>query len=319
MPSVISQSPEYLSFRSSVPQKRVVVDDDANKYWTMYDAGPRNVRCPLICLPPVSGTADVYFRQILGLTAKGYRVIGLEFPVHWTVQEFCESFRKLLDHMHLDKVHVFGSSLGGYLCQKFAEYTWRSPRVASLILCNTFTDTEIFQQGMAASSFWMIPGFLLKRMVLSSFNKSLMEPQIADSIDFMVEKLDGLKQQELASRLTLNCLSSYVEPQKLRDVDVTIIDVYDECALSQEVRDDMYKCYPEGRRAHMKNGGNFPYLCASDEVNLHLEIHLRRFLDGRYSARDHAIKDPKPELATEAASTSQNGTGTSEEAEASEM
>ncbi|XP_072167580.1 maspardin-like [Diadema setosum] len=306
MPSAISQSAEYLSFRSSVPQKRVVVDDDSNKYWTMYDAGPKNVRCPLICLPPVSGTGDVYFKQILGLSAKGYRVIGLEYPVHWTIQEFCESFRKLLDHLHLDKIHIFGSSLGGYLGQKFSEYTFRSPRVASLILCNSFTDTEIFQQSAAASSFWLIPGFMLKRMVLSSFNRSLLEPQIADSIDFMVEKLDGMKQQELASRLTLNCVSSYVEPQKLRGLDVTIIDVYDECALSQEVRDDMYKCYPEGRRAHMKNGGNFPYLCASDEVNLHLEIHLRRFLDGRYSARDHSIKDPKPELAVEA-STSQGG------------
>jgi len=38
-----------------------------------------------------------------------------------------------------------GSALGGFLAQKFAEYTRPCPRVASLILCNTFTDTSIFR------------------------------------------------------------------------------------------------------------------------------------------------------------------------------
>lgn len=55
----------------------MIVDDDNSKEWTMYDAGPKTVRCPLICFPPASGTADVFFRQILGLTAAGYRVIAV--------------------------------------------------------------------------------------------------------------------------------------------------------------------------------------------------------------------------------------------------
>ena len=29
----------------------------------------------------------------------------LEYPVYWTLKEWCEGFRKLLDHMQLDKVH----------------------------------------------------------------------------------------------------------------------------------------------------------------------------------------------------------------------
>jgi hypothetical protein len=43
----------------------------------VYDAGPRSVKCPLICFPPASGTADVFFRQILALSAVGYRVIAV--------------------------------------------------------------------------------------------------------------------------------------------------------------------------------------------------------------------------------------------------
>ena len=44
------------------------------------------------------------------------------------------------------QVHIFGAALGGYLAQKFAEATFRSPRVASLILCNTFSDTSGFSK-----------------------------------------------------------------------------------------------------------------------------------------------------------------------------
>ena len=56
---------------------QVVVDDDNSKEWTMYEAGPKTVKCPLICFPPASGTGDVFFRQILGLTNAGYRVIAV--------------------------------------------------------------------------------------------------------------------------------------------------------------------------------------------------------------------------------------------------
>lgn len=53
------------------------MDDDDSKIWSLYDAGPRNIRCPLIFLPPVSGTADVFFQQILALSGWGYRVIAV--------------------------------------------------------------------------------------------------------------------------------------------------------------------------------------------------------------------------------------------------
>ena len=38
-------------------------------------------------------------------------------------------------------------------------------------------------------------------------------------------QLDSFGQQELASRLTLNCMNAYIEPQKIKDIPVTIIDV----------------------------------------------------------------------------------------------
>ncbi|RLU15664.1 hypothetical protein DMN91_011418 [Ooceraea biroi] len=119
--------------------------------WKVYDSNPKTIKCPVICLPPVCGTADIFFRQILGLAAKGYRVISAEPPVYWNIKEWCDGFKRLLDYLELDKVHLFGVSLGGFLAQKFTEVNAHCPRVVSLILCNTFTDTSVFSYNDSAA------------------------------------------------------------------------------------------------------------------------------------------------------------------------
>lgn len=48
--------------------------------------------------------------------------------------------------------------------------------------------------------------------------------------------------------------------------------VNDHSALSESVKEEMYKCYPDARRAHLKTGGNFPFLSRPDEVNLFLQV-----------------------------------------------
>ena len=99
----------------------------------------------------------------------------------------------------------------------------------------------------------------------------------------------------IASRLKLNCAESYVQPHLINNLPVTLLDVFDINALTDQVRDNLYKCFPESKKAHLKSGGNFPYLSRASDVNLHIQIHLREFLNSRYSARkgvpsDYAIK-----------------------------
>jgi len=137
-----------------------------------------------------------------------------------------------------------------------------------------------------------MPAFWLKRQILMNLPSENLEMHVANSIDFMVERLDELERAQLASRLTLNCVDNYVEPQKLKDVYVTIMDVFDESALSQRCKEEMYKCYPDAKRAHLKSGGNFPYLSRSSEVNLMLQIHLMTFQGTRYCAKDPTLVSP---------------------------
>lgn len=56
---------------------------------------------------------------------------------------------------------------------------------------------------------------------------------------------------------------------------VTIMDVFDEYALSTPVREEIYDAYPEAKLAHLKSGGNFPYVSKYEEVNLHVKVRIR--------------------------------------------
>lgn len=272
----IATSEEYHSFRGSVPLRRITIGDEG-KTWQVYDTGPREAGSPLVCLPPISGTADVFFKQCLALSVRGYRVLAAEWPAYYTLKEWCKGFKDLLDNLNLERVHLFGAALGGFLAQKFAEHTRNCPRVASLVLCNTFTDTSIFKYSEEAAAFWLMPSVVLKRLVMTGLEGGQMDQQMVDATDFILERLESLGHAELASRLTLTCAPAHVEPQNVNDLPVTIIDVFDECALTQEVREETYKFYPSAKLGHLKSGGNFPYLSRGDEVNLYLSIHLRNF------------------------------------------
>lgn len=118
----------------------------------------------------------------------------------------------------------------------------------------------------------MYPNTMLKSMVMGGLNGKSPDPDIARGADFLGERLETLSQNEMASRLTLNCSPSGIMSEKVNYLHVTIINVWDECAISEAVKSALFKCYPNARIAHLKEGGNFPFLSRSDEVNLHIMV-----------------------------------------------
>lgn len=47
----------------------------------------------------------------------------------------------------------------------------------------------IFSDSGICYSFWMMPSLFLKKMVMGNFDRGLVDSEIADSIDFLVEKV----------------------------------------------------------------------------------------------------------------------------------
>ncbi|KAK9668262.1 hypothetical protein RND81_13G045700 [Saponaria officinalis] len=262
---------DYIYFKSIVPLHKIPV---GAKQWKYYDFGPKVVP-PLICIPGTAGSADVYYKQVMVLSMKGYRVISVDIPRVWNHHEWVHSFEKFLDAINVHHIHLYGSALGGFLAQLFAQH--RPRRVKSLVLSNTFLDTTSFSAAMPWSPVlsWT-PSFLVKRYVLTGIRDGPHEPFIADSVDFVVSQVEALSRDDLASRLTLTVDSASVAPLLLQDGSITIMDTNDYCAIPQHLKDEVGERYPGARRADLKSGGDFPFLSRPDEVNLHLQLHLRR-------------------------------------------
>ncbi|XP_077235467.1 LOW QUALITY PROTEIN: alpha/beta-Hydrolases superfamily protein [Tasmannia lanceolata] len=261
---------DYVHFKSQVPLHKISI---GSKQWRYYDFGPKVVP-PLICLPGIAGTADVFYKQILALSMKGYRVISVDIPRVWNHVEWIQSFEKFLDAIDVHHVHLYGTSLGGFLAQHFAQH--RPRRVRSLVLSNSFLEARSFSAAMPWSPLvnWT-PSFLLKRYILTGIHGGPHEPFIADSVDFVVGQVERLSRDDLASRLSLNVEAASIGPLSLSDSSITIMDTNDYCAIPQQVKDELSERYPGARRALLKTGGDFPFLSRPDEVNLHLQLHLR--------------------------------------------
>ncbi|KAL2629643.1 hypothetical protein R1flu_014329 [Riccia fluitans] len=188
---------------------------------------------------------------ILSLSAKGYRVIAADSPPVRSHQEWVSSFEKFLDTLGVHHVHLYGTSLGDRLVR--------------------------FTEGIKWASFisWT-PEFVLKRYILSGIRDGPQEPLIADSIDFVVGQLETLSRDELASRLSLNTTLAAVGQLPIPDSAITVMDTNDYCAVPQVLKDQVSARYPGARRAHLKTGGDFPFLSRAGEVTLHLQLHLMR-------------------------------------------
>jgi pimeloyl-ACP methyl ester carboxylesterase len=87
-------------------------------------------------LPGVAGSCECYFKQFVSLSPKGLRLIACTWPSAVNSHEhFVSSFSRLLEELSIDKCHLFGTSVGGYLAQVFAGCDTQQ-RVQSMILCN---------------------------------------------------------------------------------------------------------------------------------------------------------------------------------------
>ncbi|KAL6041658.1 Maspardin [Balamuthia mandrillaris] len=269
----------YKNFRSWVALNRVVVEhSEGEAVWKYYDYGPRECP-PLICLCGTSGTAESFYKQIVGLSSRGYRVISVQAPPYMSHYSWVKGFDRFLVRIGLNntKVHLFGTTLGGFQALYFAQC--RPQRVASIILCNAIINLNHFAaKAPCLGMFGLAPEFLLKRMLLSNFPRGKMEASIAQSVDFMVAQVDDFSHADLVSRLTLTCSPTNFAPYDLPipQSAITIITSLDPVSVPYSLLQQVIDTYPKAKIAYLKTGGNFPFLCRADEVNMYIQVHMRK-------------------------------------------
>lgn len=91
-----------------------------------YDEGKGK---PMILIHGFAGSKK-YWDKIIPLLTDENRVIAMDLPGHgesgmskerYSIEDMAETIKELMDHLEVDKVTLFGHSLGGYITLAFAE------------------------------------------------------------------------------------------------------------------------------------------------------------------------------------------------------
>lgn len=73
----------------------------------------------------------------------------MEGPVYWTVDDWCKGLKKLLDCLNLDKVHIFGASLG--INHDIFYFSWTTKLYAKEV--NETNDTKLLNETLCKRFF----------------------------------------------------------------------------------------------------------------------------------------------------------------------
>lgn len=96
---------------------------------------------PLILMHGTGGHLEAYARNLRALVGAGYRVIAYDYPGHgWTttttadleIDDYVDHLTGLMDALGVERAHLSGESLGGWVAIKFAAR--RPGRVGRLVL-----------------------------------------------------------------------------------------------------------------------------------------------------------------------------------------
>ncbi|VUZ52832.1 unnamed protein product [Hymenolepis diminuta] len=261
---------DYETFIKSSNKTTIKID----KYTIdMYDTGPREISCPIVCLPPTTCDASIFYKVQTFLSNEKFRIISMNYPETYTTNAFCEVFLKLLDELHLVAVHIVGASLGGFLAQKFCEFCAASSgRVKSLILCNTYTDTYCFETRYSAKMFWLLPLPMLRMTFEYPCVSDNADNEIKEASKSARDQCNKMSQGELASRLTMACRTNIVATEELQKADITIIEVGDIETSYKNQYSSVHRAYPEAKVASLDTGGHFPFLSRYDEFATYMKI-----------------------------------------------
>lgn len=115
---------------------------------------------PIVLIHGFAG-GKLYWEKIIPDLASSYRVIALDLPGHgesgmgiekYSIDDMAVTIKELLDHLELDKVTLFGHSLGGYITLAFAERFPQCLNGFSLVHSTANPDSEEAKAGRESNA-----------------------------------------------------------------------------------------------------------------------------------------------------------------------
>ncbi len=101
-----------------------------------------------------------YWEEVIPVLSESYRVIAPDLPGHgessstlknYSIADIADIIKGLLDQLNIEKVTMFGHSLGGYITLAFAENFSDQLNGFSLVHSTAFPDSEEAKKGRTAN------------------------------------------------------------------------------------------------------------------------------------------------------------------------
>ncbi|WP_313892009.1 alpha/beta hydrolase [Psychrobacillus sp.] len=148
-----------------------------------------------------------YWNEVIPSLASVYRVIAIDLPGHGDsadqpalsgIEDYATCIKDFLEALHIDRVTMFGHSLGGYITLAFAEMYGSRLNGFSLVHSTALPDSEEAQKGREASAEKIdkegmeafIDGLVLK----------LFSPSSLESLQVDVKEIGNITSSEGAKR-----------------------------------------------------------------------------------------------------------------------
>ncbi len=261
-----------LDFRSDHPLQTVVVDGEDWEY-VVFGEGEGTI----LFLHGMTGAYDIWWQQMEAL-APDYRVISVTYPPVDTLEGLSRGILAVLDAEGVERTHIVGSSLGGYLTQYLV--ATHPERINKAVFGNTFPPNDLY----AAKNEKLIKllPFLPEWLVLKTFRKNIEEviyPASGHSelvLAYMLEQTYGrMSKAQIVARAKA-VIDPFVPP-RLEDqgVAVMIIEADNDPLVPETLREQLKQTYPSARVETLHDVGHFPYLNVPDAYTEFLRSFLK--------------------------------------------
>ena len=232
---------------------------------------------PLIALPGLQGTGDIHYRLALRLHRLKLRTIAITPPAEPEVRRLADSLAMLLDKLRLDRVHFYGSSIGGYLAQVFAQ---RHPeRVRVLFIGNSFHDPSISQakyptlDKVRAESAQARLDAIIARTVKMAGS----EPGQAELRDALLAIVGHHQSAEaLKARVICLLMADAIGVVPIPSSRVVLIDSDDDTTISAQQREGLRKRYSRSSHYAISGGGHYPSVLRPEQLAEAIASHMQK-------------------------------------------
>jgi pimeloyl-ACP methyl ester carboxylesterase len=244
------------AFRKRYPERTVAA---GRLKWGVIEVAGKKGQPTLVLVPGTLGVADIFWNQIVALKGKA-RILAITVPPSLSIVKLAEGLKGLFDKLEVDKAHLLGSSLGGFLVQHFAA---RYPeRIEKLYVANTLLDPKAkeLKGPLPAEAKKMTAKQHLEKFYANIAGMPTPDAGFKLLKSVLKDNADRLGGAWLKSRVLVVRDGPAVPKLKLPQSKIIVLDCADDPVVAAPVLAAVRKRYPKAEVFHLKSGGHFPYV-----------------------------------------------------------